>query len=331
MEEFISELISLCLVPGVSGREERVRKRILEMLPSEGRTYEDPIGNLILEVTGKISDGAVLLMAHMDEIGFYVSTIREDGKIVVRNVGGIIEETLPGTYVQIVTENGDLVDGVFGAVPPHLKMDGETFEKVIDVGATSKDEVETLGVKILDPVVFKKFPTILNKKYISVRSLDDRFGCYALVQVARNLTPQRNTVFAWTVQEEIGLKGARALATRFHPALAIAVDSFACCSRQNKHIKPGRGPVVRAVDNSSISDPNVVKFVVKLAQERGIPLQLGITGGGNDASVFVDIGVPMLALSVPVLYLHSQVEMIHIDDLINLVELLKAFLKLFNH
>ncbi|ODN30252.1 M42 family metallopeptidase [Fervidobacterium thailandense] len=328
----IEELISLCLVPGVSGREEKVRERIESMLFSREQAVVDAVGNLILRLPGresKTADGEVLVMAHMDEIGFYVSNIREDGKLVVKNVGGIIEETLPGSYVQVVLENGDLVDGLFGAVPPHLKADGEMFEKVVDVGACSKAEVEVLGIKILDPIVFKKFPTVLNKKYVSVRALDDRFGCYTLVQVANSVVPRRDTVFAWTVQEEIGLKGAKALASKLRPALAVAIDSFACCSKQNKHIKPGYGPVIRAVDNTSVSDPKIVKFITKLAEENGIPLQVGITGGGNDASVFVDVGVPMVALSVPVVYLHSQVEMIHVDDLVNLIKLLKVFLEKF--
>lgn len=320
----MEELFDLCLVPGVSGREEAVREKIACLLGGyDGKALTvDRVGNLTLGIKGQ-HDAMILVLAHMDEIGFYVTTIRDDGKLVVRNVGGVIDDTLPGSYVEVVTKNGS-VDGVFGAVPPHLRDDGVQFERVVDVGALSKDEVSSLGIEIMDFVVFKKFPTVLNGKMLSVRSLDDRFGCYALVKASEGLSPRCSVTFAWTVQEEVGLRGAKALSHSLSPSLAIAIDSFACCGRQNKHIRPGAGPVIRAFDNSSISDSRIVKRVCSIAESAGIPLQIGATGGGNDASVFFDKGVPVLALSVPVLYLHSQVEMIHIDDLRNLISLLRA-------
>jgi len=324
-----SELIELCEVPGISGREERVREKISVMLgveKSELRT--DKIGNLIFEKKGLSNEKAILLMAHMDEIGFYVSSLRADGKLEVRNVGGIIEETLPGSFVQVFTKTG-VIDGVIGAVPPHLKADGVSFEKVVDVGAKNRDEILELGIDVMDYVVFRKTYALLNNDYLAMRSLDDRFGCFTLIEVSRNLNPRSKVIFAWTVQEEVGLRGAKALANQYIPDLAIAIDSFACCSKQNAHIELGKGPVVRAFDNSSISSYEITKFIVSLAHKEGIPIQIGVTGGGNDASVFVEKGVPMVALSVPVRYLHSQVEMINLNDLENLIKLLTKFLEVF--
>jgi len=323
------ELVELCSVPGISGREEQVREKITSMLADERKGLKiDKIGNLILEKKGTLGNKEVLLMAHMDEIGFYVSSLRTDGKIEVRNIGGIIEETLPGSFVQIVTKKG-MIDGVIGAVPPHLKADGVSFEKIVDVGAKSRDELLKMGIDVMDYIVFKKNYSVLNKEYIAMRSLDDRFGCYTLVEVIRHTRPLSNTLFAWTVQEEVGLRGARALANQYSPDLAIAIDSFACCSKQNAHIDIGKGPVIRAFDNSSISNPEVVQFIISLAKNEGIPLQVGTTGGGNDASVFTEKGIPMVALSVPVRYLHSQVEMISLSDLSHLIRLLQRFLEVF--
>lgn len=328
----LNELIELCSVPGVSGREELVREKIASFIPETYRT--DKIGNLIYEKSGKCgeqgreSDNSILLMAHMDEIGFYVTDIREDGKLTIRNVGGIIEETLPGTFVEVVSQNG-IVNGVIGAVPPHLKSDGEVFDKCVDVGAKSRSEVYDMGIRELDYVVFKKVGAVLNIDNFAMRSLDDRFGCYTLLKVANSVRNQSDCIFAWTVQEEVGLRGAKALTQSYRPRLAIAVDSFACCSKQNKHVELGKGPVIRAVDNSSISDISIVRQIVDLAKERNITVQIGATGGGNDASIFLELGVPMVALSVAVRYLHSQVEMISLSDLDNLIKLLSAILEVF--
>ncbi|MEJ5256787.1 MAG: M20/M25/M40 family metallo-hydrolase [Fervidobacterium sp.] len=325
----VEDLIALCSVPGVSGREENVRNEISKLLRVEnGQLKTDKIGNLLYEKFGTENHKEILIMAHMDEIGFYITSVREDGKLEVRNVGGIIEDAIQGSFVEIITRDG-VLPGVIGAVPPHLKTDGVSFDKVIDVGARNKDEVLKLGIDVMDYAVFKKDYAILNNEYLSMRSLDDRFGCYTLVECSKELSNKSRVIFAWTVQEEVGLRGAKALASTYFPDVAIAIDSFACCSKQNKHIDLGKGPVIRALDNSSISDLELVRFVLSLAKENDIPVQIGTTGGGNDASVFVEKGVPMIALSVPVRYLHSQVEMISLSDLWNLIRLLRKFLEVY--
>ncbi len=325
----VEDLIALCSVPGVSGREENVRNEISKLLRVEnGQLKTDKIGNLLYEKFGTENHKEILIMAHMDEIGFYITSVREDGKLEVRNVGGIIEDAIQGSFVEIITRGG-VIPGVIGAVPPHLKADGVNFDKVIDVGAKSKDEVLKLGIDVMDYAVFKKHYAILNNDYIAMRSLDDRFGCYTLVECSRGFSNKSKVVFAWTVQEEVGLRGAKALATNYSPDVAIAVDSFACCSKQNRHIELGKGPVIRALDNSSISDVEYVRYMISIAKDNGIPIQIGATGGGNGASVFVEKGVPMIALSVPVRYLHSQVEMISLTDLWNLIRLLKKFLEVY--
>ncbi|MCX7653889.1 MAG: M42 family metallopeptidase [Fervidobacterium sp.] len=332
-DAIIQELISLCKVPGVSGREELVREKIISLIGD--KNYEiDNIGNLIARKQSGIKSKNVILLAHMDEIGFYITGLRDDGKLEIRNVGGIIEDSIQGSFVQVITQSG-VIDGVIGTVPPHLKADGVTFDKCIDVGAKSKDELLSMGISIMDYAVFRKEYAILNNDFLSARSLDDRFGCYTLIEVMKSDKLRANCTFAWTVQEEVGLKGAKALINRLSTFensiydLAIAVDSFACCSKQNKHIELGKGPVIRAYDNSSISDIGIVKLLIKIADENGIPIQIGTTGGGNDASVFTDYGVPMVALSVPIRYLHSQVEMLNIKDVLNLIKLIILFLSKF--
>ncbi len=316
----MKDLVNLCLVPGISGREEKVRKKIIEMV--DGFKYSvDDIGNLTIEV----GDGkeTIMMMAHMDEIGFYISNIRKDGKLVIRKVGGISDELLPGRHVEVIIDSGNTkIDGVIGSVPPHLAKDGMIFEPVVDVGADNSEEVKKMGIEILDFVVFKKHTSTLNGEFISMRALDDRFGCYALVEVLKRIKPKKHVIFAWTVQEEIGLKGAKALTNKYNPDTVYAIDAFACCSKQNNHIKIGNGPVLRMVDNSAIASFAEMKHILKVAKLVNIPIQIGTTGGGTDGSVYVEHGVKMVPITLAVKYMHSEVEMISIKDLENLIKLL---------
>ncbi|MBO8160306.1 MAG: M42 family metallopeptidase [Thermosipho sp. (in: Bacteria)] len=313
-------LKELCLIPGISSREEKVRQSIIRKLkPNE--YFVDKIGNLVIKKgkTGK----KILFMAHMDEIGFLVTSIKENGDLILRKVGGIPDEILQSRIIEVVNEY-KIITGVIGSVPPHLKNDNANFELVADIGVSSKKEVIEMGINIMDYAVFKKSFNIINN-FISCRALDDRFGCFALEEVYQNINPKNEILFAWTVQEEIGLKGAKALSNELYEIdLAIAIDSFACCSRQNQHIQPGNGPIIRFVDNSGISSFEFSKQIIEIARKNNIPLQVGATGGGTDGSIFVDKGIPFVALSVAVKYLHSTVEMIHIKDLENLIKLIKA-------
>ncbi|MDK2885885.1 MAG: hypothetical protein PWP54_443 [Thermosipho sp. (in: thermotogales)] len=319
----LERLKELCLIPGISSREEKVRQSIINYLNPE-EFFVDKIGNLVIKRENH--NKKILLMAHMDEIGFLITSIKENGELILRKVGGITDDIVQSRFIEIITENGK-INGVIGSVPPHLKNDNINFELVADVGFNNKNQVLELGIKIMDYAVFKKdFYNIGN--YISCRSLDDRFGCYVLEEVFKNSDPKNEALFAWTVQEEIGLKGAKALSNEISNLdLVIAIDSFACCSKQNQHIQLGRGPIIRFFDNSGISSYEYSNKIINIAKKYKIPLQVGSTGGGTDGSIFVDKGVPFVALSVGVKYLHSTVEMIHKDDLKNLINLLKAILE----
>lgn len=320
----MKELVDLCMVPGVSGREEMVREKIMGMIGNRDH-FTDGIGNLVVEA----GDGeeTVMLMAHMDEIGFYVTNIRDDGKLAIRKVGGISDELLPGRHVEIVTKNEKRIDGVIGNVPPHLAKDGAIFEPVIDVGAGSREEAERLGIGILDFAVFKKHSSFLNGESLAMRALDDRFGCYALVEVLKRAKFRKKVVFAWTVQEEIGLKGAKALARKYSPDRVYAIDAFACCSKMNAGVRPGKGPVLRMIDNSAVASFDEMNHVLGVAKSSGIPVQIGTTGGGTDGSVYAEHGFRMVPVTLAVKYMHSEVETINTKDLEELIKLLVALVE----
>ncbi|CAB50434.1 M20/M25/M40 family metallo-hydrolase [Pyrococcus abyssi] len=323
----IEELKEFTQIPGISGYEERIRERIIEEIKDFADYKVDAIGNLIVEL-GE-GDERLLFMAHMDEIGLLITGITNDGKLRFRKVGGIDDRLLYGRHVSVVTED-KIIDGVIGAIPPHLSLGkGKDVipwhELVIDIGAESKEEALEL-VKPLDFAVFKKHFSVLNGRYVSTRSLDDRFGVVALIEAIKDLVDHDlggKVVFAFTVQEEIGLKGARFLANRYAPEYAFAIDSFACCNELTGDVKLGGGPVIRAVDNSAIYSRDLARKVLSIAEKNKIPIQIGVTGGGTDASVFQE-RCKALALSVPIKYLHSEVEMLQINDLENLIKLIEA-------
>ncbi|MDI3476107.1 MAG: hypothetical protein PWQ79_1751 [Thermococcaceae archaeon] len=324
----VEELREITRIPGISGYEEKVREKIAEWIKPYADYTVDTIGNLIVEL-GEGETKAVF-MAHMDEIGFLITGIRPDGKLTFRKVGGIDDRLLYGRHLDVITENGKL-DGVIGVLPVHLNLERK-FETVpwhslvIDIGAEGREEAEALGVKVLDYAVFKKHFAILNDRYVSTRSLDDRFGVVALVEAIKDLVDHDldgKYVFAFTVQEEIGLKGAKFLAQKYSPKYAFAVDSFGCCADLTGDVRLGGGAVIRAVDNSAIYTRRLARRVAEIASKNKIPLQIGVTGGGTDASVFQDKS-EVLALSVPIKYLHSEVETLHLGDLEALIKLIEA-------
>ncbi|EEB74569.1 M42 family metallopeptidase [Thermococcus sp. AM4] len=324
----ITELREITAIPGISGYEENVREKVGEWLEPYADYTVDTIGNLIVELGEGELKG--IFMAHMDEIGLLITGIRPDGKLTFRKVGGIDDRLLYGRHLDVVTENGKL-DGVIGALPVHLnlerKFDTVPWNKlVIDIGAESREEAERLGVKVLDYAVFKKHFAVLNDRYVSTRSLDDRFGVVALVEAIKDLVDHDldgRWIFAFTVQEEVGLKGAKFLAERYSPKYAFAVDSFACCAELTGDVRLGGGAVIRAVDNSAIYTRKLARKVAEIASRNAIPLQVGVTGGGTDASIFQHKS-EVLALSVPIKYLHSEVETLHLGDLEALIKLIEA-------
>ncbi|EHR79022.1 endoglucanase [Thermococcus litoralis DSM 5473] len=324
----VEELKEITQLPGISGYEGRIREKVIEWIKDYADYKVDTIGNLIVEL-GEGEEKAIF-MAHMDEIGLLITGITNDGKLKFRKIGGIDDRLLLGRHVRVITEKGEL-DGVIGVTPVHLNLERK-FDTIpwhsleIDIGAESKEEAEEMGVKVLDFAVFKKHFSILNNKYIATRSLDDRFGVVALIEAIKDLVDHDldgKYIFAFTVQEEIGLKGAKFLANKYSPKYAIAVDSFACCSFLTGDVRLGKGAVIRAVDNSAIYTPSLARRALEIAKKNNIPIQIGVTGGGTDASVF-EAKSQTLALSVPIKYLHSETEMLHLDDLKALIKLIEA-------
>ncbi|MEB3851797.1 MAG: M20/M25/M40 family metallo-hydrolase, partial [Desulfurococcales archaeon] len=247
------------------------------------------------------------------------------------------DRILPSTRVTLLGSKGD-VPGVIGLTPPHLQLDrdnrGQTVpwhRLAIDIGASSREEALEMGVDTLTPAVFEKpWVELGGGRLVASRAVDDRAGCAVLLRLAErvasgDLKPRSRLVLAWTVQEEVGLRGALALSRALNPALMVAVDTVSCCEPAvTGALRLGGGAVLRAADLAYIADPALVSALERLARARGIPVQKTVAGGGTDAAAFQRAGVRAVALGVAVKYTHSTVETVSKSDLAALEELAAA-------
>ncbi len=310
------ELETLTKALGVSGFEDDVRRKILSAAPG---AEVDEFGNVILRGRSKVA-----FVAHMDEVGLLVTSIEEDGRLKFRKVGGVDDRILPGSSV-VLYGDGFRVEGVIGIAPPHFQQQQQQQvswqDLYIDVGATSRSEVEALGITSMTPAAFSKRYAEMGR-FVSATALDDRAGCWALVEAYRK---GASATYVWTVQEEVGLLGARALAKSLEGKYVIVVDTTACCHPNfTGNVKPGQGPILRVFDNYGAYNNKLAKKVLEVAKKRGIPIQIGGGGGGTDAAAFFVSGIPAVAVGILTKYSHSPVEMAHKDDLKYTVELLTA-------
>ncbi|MFN3804527.1 MAG: M42 family metallopeptidase [Pyrobaculum sp.] len=299
---------------GVSGFEEEVRQAVLSVVKN-GEV--DHLGNVI-----EVGKARVAFVAHMDEVGLLVTSIEEDGRLRFRKVGGIDDKVLPGTSV-VLYGGGLKVEGVIGISPPHFQQQTQpTWQDLyIDIGVSSRQEAEALGVTPMTPAAFARRYVEMGR-YISATALDDRAGCWVLAEAYRGGV---DATYVWTVQEEVGLMGARALAKRLEGSVVVVVDTMACCHpNYTGPARPGQGPVLRLFDNYGAYFHKLARRVLEVARRRDIPIQLGSGGGGTDAAAFTAAGVPAVAIGILAKYSHSPVEMAHREDLKNAVRLLEA-------
>lgn len=315
---------------GVSGMEAPVRQQIIRALPAWAHPVTDSAGNLWLT----LGRGAphVIFVAHMDEIGFTVSAIGDDGSLELRPVGGFFQFLFEAEPALVHTGTAD-IPGVFtpadSAVP-----DRRGVPYRVDVGVATRTAAESLGVRVGSTVSMPKSYARLLGTRATGRSLDDRAGDAALILAVRALdrTRLRHAVtFLWSVREETGLEGARAAAESLKAGVARvhAIDTFVSA---DSPLEPpnfgvarlGAGAVARSVDQSSVTPPAYVDSLVALARRRGVALQVGATNGGNDGSAFAPFGVVDVAAGWPLRYAHSPAEVSDLRDLASLADLVRG-------
>jgi putative aminopeptidase FrvX len=337
---------------GVSYHEGPVRDRVKKLLPPWAKPETDDAGNLILHF-GTAPAGSktprILVVAHMDEIGFTVKSISKDGRLEVEWRGGGELGFFAGHPALVHTAKGDLdaiVELPNGWDTANFKWPtdaGQPDSKNpirVDVGARTPEEVAKLGINVGDTITIPKAYRPLLGTRANGRSFDDRVGDTALISAVWALgapLKDRDVTFVWSTGEEEGLVGAAKVAKRLAdeghvPDFVFAVDTFVSAdspieSKRFGDAEIGKGFVIRAVDNSNIVPTALVERLIKLARTNQIPIQYGATGGGNDGSAFVRYGSVDIALGWPLRYSHSPAEVIDTRDVDSLARIITVIAK----
>ncbi len=322
---------------GVSGNEDDVRGLIVDAVRDHVDQLEvDAMGNVLALKRGSGQDPLrVMLAAHMDEIGLMVIGHDDDGLLKVRSVGGIDGRLLPGTLFAV---GPDRLPGVIGVKPIHLLESGEAEKApkiedlVIDIGAKDKDEAQKLAPLGTYATFATRFREL--EEVVSGKAFDDRAGCAVLVELLRGEPFAFDLHAAFTVQEEVGLRGARVAAFAIDPDCAFALEgTIADEIPKEKDVSPtteiGKGPAITVMDRSFIADRRLVRLLIDTAEEQGVPYQIKQPGmGGTDAGAIhlAREGVPSATVAVPSRYIHSPVALMSLDDFDNTVRLMRESL-----
>ena len=327
---------------GVSGSEGNVYGIIrAELRGCVDEIREDPMGNLIAVKKGDAF--RIMIASHMDEIGLMVNYIDEKGFIRFVTFGGWYAPTLYNQRVILHGTKGQ-VTGVVGGKPPHVMDEAERKKGVkaenmfIDAGASSAKEVNQLGIEIGTPVTIDRQLADLAKERVTGKAFDNRVGCSVLVKVLQNLKSPHTVYGVFTVQEEVGTKGAKTSSFTLDPDCAIALDStfpgdHPDIDKKDSCLVMGKGPAITVSDANGrglIADRRMVKWLRKVADAKKIPYQLEVGHGGTTDASSIHLsrgGIPSTVISVPVRYIHSPVEVADLRDMEASAKLLLEALK----
>ncbi len=309
-------LIDLCSLDGIPGREDAVREFILKRLKNSSAPMDvtvDPMGNVLVHLRGKsAANKTVLFDAHMDEVGFLITHINDDGTLCFDTAGGIDKRVLFGQRVRI-----GKVNGIIGGKAIHQcsKDEKESVPAIsamtIDIGVASREDAQKL-VKIGQGGTFARGLQEWENGVLVGKALDDRVGCALLLSLAEK-QPQRDVWLSFSVQEEVGLRGAKVVGEAVRPDIAIAIDAttaadIAGSTDKNCVCRVGHGPVVSFVDGATVYDQELYSLIRSIATEDEIETQTKnrVAGGNNGASLQRShTGARTAAISLPCRYIHS--------------------------
>ncbi len=331
-------LESITQAYGPSGYEQEVRRVLRELVqPHVDELRVDALGNLITRKNAERPDGLkVMVAAHMDEVGLMVMDHTGDGMLRIAAIGGVDARLLPGREVMVLAK--EPFPGVIGLKAIHRAREGyenaPDFEQLfVDIGASSREEAQRLapvGVAMTFPARFKVLgPTVMGKAF------DDRAGCTVLADLLQHGPYPHEVYGVFTVQEEVGLRGAQVAAYAINPDVALVIegtiaDDLPKDYDESPTSRLGGGVVITAQDRSYITPPQLLEFVVGVAQELGIPYQIKQPGiGGTDAGAIhkMRAGVPAVALAVPCRYIHGPLALLNLDDLEHTARLAQALVQ----
>jgi len=348
-EKALALLKELTEAHSVPGYEDEVRAIFADELENiDGLLGTDRQGSVCFErgFSGTTAP-RVMLAGHMDEVGFRVQHIRPDGYLKFVPVGGWWAHTLLAQRVEVLTKSGAKVLGVISSTPPHFLSEEKrnrvmsVDELFIDIGATSAEEVRReFGIQLGDPVApATNFTALYKEDHYMAKAFDNRVGMACAIQATQILVREAghpNTLIAaGTVQEEVGLRGAKSLANLTKPDVAIVLegppaDDTPGFSSAESQGKLGGGVQIRLHDPSAIMNPRLADLTIETAKSEGIPYQVTVrSSGGTDAGSFslANVGIPCIVLGVPSRYIHSHNAIINVEDYLAMVELSVALVK----
>ncbi|HYZ91301.1 MAG TPA: M42 family metallopeptidase [Actinomycetota bacterium] len=329
---------------GPSGFEDDVRDIITEVVtPLVDDIHVDPLGNVLATRRGRRED-VLMLDAHMDEVGFLVSYVEESGFLRLSPLGGWDARVLPAHAVTVAGRDGGRVRGVVGTLPPHVTQESERSKAFkledlfVDIGATSRAEAEAMGVEVGCACVPGYPFERLDDDLVMGKAFDDRAGCTVAIGALDALgetEPELTLVFAFTISEELGLRGARTAAQQLQPRIALALEGTTAVdvpgvTGARKLASMGAGPTVTIADRSIIASRAVVTLLEETASKNGIPFQRKLPGGGGtDAGAIQTAGAGALVgvVSVPCRYIHAPLSLVRPSDVDAAIRLVTGFVE----
>jgi len=343
-KETLELLQRLTELDGVPGAEDTVRAFMREHLDGLAEFEVDKLGSLVCKKAGRSESPRIMIPAHMDEVGFMVKDITDQGYVRFAPLGGWLDQTLLGHMVTVWTRKGP-IEGVIGCAPPHMTPPEERGKVIkrttmfIDVGARDKKHAQgNLNVRIGDPIVPQQgFRKVGDGKHLLAKAWDDRVGCALIIDLIKvfQKTSHPNTLYGvGTVQEEVGTRGAKTAADVVNPDFCIVLEVGLATDMPGMKDEPtvalGKGPDICVLEAGTIPDRRFTQFVMDIAEKAKIPHQVSLIERGSTDARVIHIhhrGVPSVVIGVPARYIHSHAGIIHADDYDKTLKLLKEVVR----
>lgn len=328
-EQTLQLFRTLTELPGAPGNEHLVRQFMrAELEKVSDEIVQDHLGSIFGLKKGDENGPTIMVAGHMDEVGFMVTNITENGMIRFQTLGGWWSQVLLAQRVQIMTNNGPII-GVIGSIPPHLLDEAkrskpmEIQNMLIDIGADDRADAEKIGIKPGQQILpICPFTPMANEKKILAKAWDNRYGCGLAIELLQEVKDVKlpNILYSGaTVQEEVGLRGAQTAANMINPDLFFALDASPAndmSGDKNEFGQLGKGTLLRILDRSMVTHRGMREFILDMAETHKIPYQYFVSQGGTDAGRvhMSNEGIPSAVIGICSRYIHTHASIIHVDD-----------------
>lgn len=328
---------TLTELPGAPSNEHAVRKFMKEQLSAvSDEIIQDKLGSIFGVKHGENDSPRIMVAGHMDEVGFMVTQITDNGMIRFQPLGGWWNQVMLATRVDVMVGE-KAIPGVIGSIPPHLLSEElrskpmDIKNMLIDIGADSREDAMSIGIRPGQQIIpFSPFTPMANEKKIMAKAWDNRYGCGLAIELLRELKDEKlpNQLYSGaTVMEEVGLRGAATAASMINPDIFFALDASPANDadgNKNEFGQLGKGTLLRILDKSMVTHRGMREFVLDTAESNHIPYQYFISQGGTDAGRVhsANEGIPSSVIGICSRYIHTSSSIIHTDDYAAAKELL---------